>query len=136
MIQNYIIFYSPEITTYSDSMKKECSKSYISINEKSYPCSVSFVMDLIGGRWKAVILCHLRHGEQRFGELRKELHFITETTLSIQLKQLESDHLILKTTIGTKPPLKTIYSLSDLGRSFIPLLDDINKWGNTIIENQ
>ena len=117
-------------------MKKECSSPYIHINNKSYPCSVSFVMDLIGGRWKAVILCFLRNGEKRFGELRKELHFITETTLSIQLKQLEEDRLITKRTIGIKPPLKTIYSLSPLGQSFIPLLDEINKWGHSIIDHK
>ncbi|WP_278352011.1 winged helix-turn-helix transcriptional regulator [Chryseobacterium gleum] len=114
-------------------MKKECETSYINVDEKSYPCAVSFVMDLIGGRWKGVILCHLKNGDKRFGELKKELSFITETTLSIQLRQLERDQLITRTVFGTKPPVKVVYSLSDLGVSFIPLLDHINDWGKMIL---
>lgn len=117
-------------------MEKKCETSYINVGEKSYPCAVSFVMDLIGGRWKAVILCHLKNGDKRFGELKKELSFITETTLSIQLRQLEKDHLITRTVFGTKPPVKVIYSLSGLGLSFIPLLDNINDWGKDILKEK
>lgn len=117
-------------------MKKECETSYVNVDNKSYPCSVSFVMDLIGGRWKGVIICHLKNGDKRFGELRKELSFITETTLSIQLKQLESDGLITRSVFGTKPPVKVVYSLSELGLSFIPLLDHINEWGKVILEKK
>ncbi|MGL6125899.1 winged helix-turn-helix transcriptional regulator [Chryseobacterium artocarpi] len=117
-------------------MEKECETSYIKVGEKSYPCAVSFVMDLIGGRWKGVILCYLRNGDKRFGELKKELSFITETTLSLQLRQLEKDNLITRTVFGTKPPVKVVYSLSDLGLSFIPLLDNINEWGKDILEKK
>ncbi|UHO39242.1 helix-turn-helix transcriptional regulator [Chryseobacterium capnotolerans] len=117
-------------------MEKKCETSYINVNQKSYPCAVSFVMDLIGGRWKGVILCHLKNGDKRFGELKKELSFITETTLSLQLRQLERDQLITRTVFGTKPPVKTVYSLSELGTSFIPLLDNINEWGKNILERK
>lgn len=117
-------------------MEKECKTLYINVDQKSYPCAVSFVMDFIGGRWKAVILCHLKNGDKRFGELKKELSFITETTLSIQLRQLERDQLITRTVFGTKPPVKVVYSLSDLGLSFIPLLNHINDWGKTILESK
>ncbi|MEJ5105756.1 winged helix-turn-helix transcriptional regulator [Chryseobacterium sp. MYb328] len=117
-------------------MEKKCVTSYINVDQKSYPCAVSFVMDLIGGRWKGVILCHLKNGDKRFGELKKELSFITETTLSLQLRQLERDGLITRTAFGTKPPVKTVYSLSALGLSFIPLLDNINEWGKNILEKK
>lgn len=117
-------------------MEKECETSYINVGQKSYPCAVSFVMDLIGGRWKGVILCHLKNGDKRFGELKKELSFITETTLSLQLRQLERDGLITRTVFGTKPPVKTVYGLSELGTSFIPLLDNINEWGKNILKNK
>ena len=54
-------------------------------------------------------------------------------TLSIQLKQLENDELISKVVYGEKPPLVAIYSLTDLGKSFLPILDALTQWGNKIV---
>lgn len=116
-------------------MKDSCNISYIKYKSKEYPCATSFMMDLIGGKWKTVILCQLKNEEKRFGELKKELPFITESTLSLQLKQLEEDGLILKTIYGNKPPLKVIYKLSLLGTLFIPILDEINTFGKEILKN-
>ena len=72
-------------------MKIECSDNYVRLGEKSYPCTVSLAMDLIGGKWKTVILYHLQTGEKRFGELHKAMAGVTEMTLSLQLKQLEKE---------------------------------------------
>lgn len=116
-------------------MKDSCNINYITYKSKEYPCATSFMMDLIGGKWKTVILCQLKNEEKRFSELRKELSFITESTLSLQLKQLEKDGLILKTIYGEKPPLKVIYELSELGTSFIPILDQINTYGKKILND-
>ena len=57
---------------------------------------VSLAMDLIGGKWKTVILYHLQTGEKRFGELHKAMAGVTEMTLSLQLKQLEKENQKLK----------------------------------------
>ena len=70
-------------------MKRECLGKYVKIEDKIYPCSVSLAMGIVGGKWKTVILYHLKDGEKRFSELRKELFSVTEMTLSLQLKQLE-----------------------------------------------
>jgi len=89
-------------------------------------------MDLVGGKWKAVILYHLKDADKRYNELRKEMPGITERTLSLQLKQLEEDELISRKVYGKKPPVKVVYSLTDFGRSFTPVLDAIIGWGNEI----
>jgi DNA-binding HxlR family transcriptional regulator len=113
-------------------MEIECRSDFIKVNNKLYPCSVSLVMDLVGGKWKAVILYHLKDGDKRYGELRKEMPGVTERTLSLQLKQLEEDGLIARQVYGKKPPVKVVYSLTDFGKSFIPVLDAIVGWGNQI----
>jgi len=117
-------------------MKKECIGNYVKFDSKIYPCSVSMAMNLVGGKWKTVILYHLKDGEKRFTQLTKELFSITEMTLSLQLKQLEKDGLISKKVYGIKPPLKVIYSLTEFGQTFIPVLDAITNWGNKIVEEK
>lgn len=113
-------------------MAIECQSDYIKVNDKLYPCTVSLAMDLIGGKWKAVILYHLRDTRKRYSELRNHLPGVTERTLSLQLKQLEEDGLIARQVYGKKPPLKVVYSLTEFGRSFNPVLDAILGWGNQI----
>jgi len=113
-------------------MSIECESDLIRFNEKLYPCTVSVAMDLVGGKWKAVILYHLKDTDKRYSELRKEIPLVTERTLSLQLKQLEEDGLISRQVYGEKPPIKVIYGLTDFGRSCRPLLDAIIGWGNQI----
>ena len=107
----------------------------IEINGKTYPCTVSLAMNLVGGKWKTVILFQLKSGELRFKELVREISTITEMTLSIQLKQLEIDGLISRMVYGEKPPLKVVYQLTDFGKTFIPVLEAINSWGTFILDN-
>lgn len=113
--------------------KKECLSDYIKFKGKIYPCTVSLTMDLVGGKWKAVILYHLKEGEKRYTELRKEMPLVTEMTLSLQLKQLEKDGLVSRKVYGEKPPVKVIYSLTDFGQSFVPILEAITGWGNQVV---
>jgi DNA-binding HxlR family transcriptional regulator len=113
-------------------MEIECQSDFIKVNNKLYPCTVSVAMDLVGGKWKAVILYHLKDARKRYSELRKEMPGVTERTLSLQLKQLEEDGLISRQVYGKKPPIKVVYSLTDFGKSFTPVLDAIVGWGNQI----
>lgn len=64
----------------------ECIGDGVALNGKNYPCTVSLTMDLVGGKWKAVILYHLQQGEKRFSELHRHMSDVTEMTLSKQLK--------------------------------------------------
>lgn len=114
-------------------MKTECASDFVRLKGKSYPCTVSLAMDLIGGKWKAVILYHLKQGDKRFNELRREMSSVTEMTLSLQLKQLEEDGLISRTVFGEKPPVKVVYGLTDFGKTIVPVLDAITNWGNWVV---
>lgn len=116
-------------------MKAECVGEYVKLKGKTYPCTVSLTMDFLGGKWKAVILYHLMDQPKRYNELRKEMPAITEMTLSLQLKQLGKDGLIRRKVYGKKPPVKVVYSLTDLGKSLIPVLNAITQWGNEVVSN-
>ncbi|TKC05818.1 winged helix-turn-helix transcriptional regulator [Pedobacter frigoris] len=117
-------------------MKTECLGDFVKLNGKTYPCTVSLTMDLIGGKWKTVILYHLKDERKRYSELRKEMPSVTEMTLSLQLKQLEKDGLLSRKVYGKKPPVKVIYSLTDFGKSFVPVLEAITKWGNEVVSEK
>ncbi|WP_223601030.1 helix-turn-helix domain-containing protein [Chryseobacterium sp. GVT01B] len=99
------------------------------IDNKSYPCCTSVTMKFIGGKWKAVILHHLIGGARRYNELRKSIPTITERTLSLQLKQLEEDGIVNRKVFTEKPPLVVEYELTDFGRTLLPVLEAITKWG-------
>jgi DNA-binding HxlR family transcriptional regulator len=117
-------------------MKTECLGDFVKLNGKTYPCTVSLTMDLVGGKWKTVILYHLKDEPKRYNELRKEMPSVTEMTLSLQLKQLEKDGLVSRKVYGKKPPIKVVYRLTDFGNSFIPVLEAITKWGNEIVSEK
>lgn len=114
-------------------MKTECIGGRVKLKDKAYPCTVSLTMDLVGGKWKAVILYHLKDNSKRYSELNKEIPSITEMTLSLQLKQLEKDGLVSRKVYGKKPPVKVVYGLTDFGKSFIPVLEAITSWGNQVV---
>ncbi|KAA0126700.1 winged helix-turn-helix transcriptional regulator [Chryseobacterium sp. SN22] len=99
------------------------------IDDKTYPCCTSVTMKFIGGKWKAVILVHLMDGPKRYNELRKLIPTITERTLSLQLKQLEEDHVINRKVYTEKPPLMVEYTLTDFGKTLSPVIREITKWG-------
>lgn len=105
-----------------------------SIGDKHYPCSTSLTMKYIGGKWKAIILIRLLE-KKRYNQLRKEIPIVTERALSLQLKELEEDGLISRTVHTSKPPLKVDYQLTEFGKTLIPLLKSIAKWGKQTADN-
>ena len=105
------------------------------INGKEYPCCTSVTMGIIGGKWKSVILYHLINQTLRYNELRHKIPHVTERTLSLQLKDLEEDGVVKREVFTTKPPLKVEYSLTDFGKTLIPLLQSIANWGDFVVDN-
>ncbi|WEK33623.1 MAG: helix-turn-helix domain-containing protein [Candidatus Pseudobacter hemicellulosilyticus] len=108
----------------------------VALSGKIYHCTASLAMDLVGGKWKVVILYYLKNSEKRYNELRKEMPAITEMTLSLQLKQLEEDGLVSRTVHGKKPPIKVVYKLTAFGRTFVPVLEAINNWGHEVVRKK
>lgn len=100
----------------------------ITFRNTQYQCSMELTLDLIGGKWKALILWHLRENTLRFSELRRELPQITQKMLTQQLRELEDSGLVLR-HIYTQVPPKVEYSLSDAGRSLLPILAMLCEWG-------
>ncbi|WP_323869660.1 winged helix-turn-helix transcriptional regulator [Xenorhabdus szentirmaii] len=78
--------------------------------------------------WQWMILYYLKDKNKRFSELRKDMPHITEMALSIQLKKLEKDGLILRDVYGDKPPIKVVYSLTDFGKSLKPVFESLSVW--------
>ena len=102
---------------------------------KTYGCPVEATLDVIGGKWKVLILWHLRGQLRRFGELRKLIPAITQKMLTQQLRELEQDGLIRRKVYAQVPP-KVEYSLTVHGKTLRPILDSMCDWGTVYIKKQ
>lgn len=98
-------------------------------DEKTRACSMNKLQKLIGGKWKIIILWNLHCSTKRFGELYREIDDITESMLTKQLRELESDGFVKRYVYQEVPP-KVEYSLAELGKKFIPILDQLYEWSN------
>lgn len=98
-------------------------------------CPVEATLDLIGGKYKALILWHLSEGTLRFSELRKAITNATPKMLTQQLRELEAQQLIHREVFPVVPP-KVEYSLTDLGRSLMPILVAMRDWGAEYLRSQ
>jgi DNA-binding HxlR family transcriptional regulator len=90
--------------------------------------AVESVIATIGGKWKLLILFHLAQGERRYGELRRLMPAITEKMLIQQLRELESDDMVIRTVDPTVPP-KVVYAMSARAKSFCPVMQALCEWG-------
>lgn len=96
--------------------------------EKVYQIGVEATLEVIGGKWKPIILCHLGAGAIRPGELRRRIPNITQKMLTQQLRELQSDNIITRKVYNQVPP-KVEYALSEEGRTLRKLLVDMSIWG-------
>lgn len=91
--------------------------------------TISAVQKILGGKWKIEILYYIgRQDVRRFGALRRQIGGITESSLTKQLRELTADGFLVRRDFGENPP-RVEYSLSELGQSFMPVLDVIRRWG-------
>ena len=100
----------------------------ITFNNIEYQCSMELTLDLIGGKWKALILWHLGERTLRFSELKKELPKITQKMFTQQLRELEASGLVNRFIYRQIPP-KVEYSLTPVGKSLLPILETLCQWG-------
>lgn len=106
-------------------MKDNIKTQHSEIDSKPF----EYTLSLIGGKWKLHILFWLwRKNIMRYNELKKSLNGITHKMLSNQLKELESDGLIVRHEYPQVPP-KVEYYLSEKGKSLMPALHELCKWG-------
>lgn len=99
----------------------------IEYNGKSYICALDLGFEIIRGKWKAVILCHLSESPKRFLELQRITCGVSQKVLSESLKQLEVDEIITKQIYAEVPP-RVEYSLTEKGEELVPALKMIEEW--------
>ena len=95
--------------------------------------SVKTTLNVIGGKWKPLILWLLKDETLRFNQLQKSIDGITQKMLTQQLRELEADGLVKRTIYPEVPP-KVEYSLTDYGRTLDPIFRSMDKWGRTYRE--
>ncbi len=96
--------------------------------EKEIRCPLEYGLAVFGGKWKARIICVLSEkGRLRYSSLRKELTNITDTVLSLTLKELMEDNMVNRRQFDEIPP-RVEYSLTEKGYSVVPILQSICKW--------
>jgi DNA-binding HxlR family transcriptional regulator len=97
-------------------------------------CPLTAALAAIGGKWKLIIIYWLGESPKHFAAIRREMSGISQKVLTQQLRELESDGLVQRRPTGVVPaPVE--YSLTDYGRSILPLLEDVRLWGRSHIEH-
>jgi len=99
------------------------------IVDQSLECPVNAAIEIIAGKWKPSILCELRNGARRFGDLKRDIPGISDKVLSAHLRELESDGIVSRRQFHEGAVQATEYAFTEYGRSLIPALDALAKWG-------
>ncbi len=95
---------------------------------KEYRCAMELTIDLVGGKWKSMILWIIAGRTVRFNALRRELHAITQKMLTQQLRELETDGLLNRKVYAEVPP-KVEYTLTEQAKLLLPVLEQLCEWG-------
>ncbi len=103
--------------------------------QKLSECPVAATLEMIGGKYKSLILWHLSEGTMRYSDLRKRISGATAKMLTQQLRELESDQLIHREVYPVVPP-KVEYSLTGLGKSLLPVLVTMRDWGASYLKSK
>src|SRR5512138_2534983 len=96
--------------------------------QKSFGCRTELTVTVLGGKWRVVILAYLKEGVHRFGDLKRRLPGVSAKVLTQQLRALAREGLVER-TIYAEVPARTEYRLTEYGRSLIPILEAIYRWG-------
>jgi DNA-binding HxlR family transcriptional regulator len=102
---------------------KRKNKDYNPLN-----CPVTFCLNLIGGKWKPLVIYHINRDINRFSLLQKAVPAISKQMLVNQLRELEADHIIKRIVYAEIPP-RVIYQLTDTGKSILPIIAVMSDWG-------
>ena len=110
-------------------MEEIMKKESLCENIAGEGCGLKRVIDIVGGKWKIMILCVIDNNEVvRYGELNRAVHGITNTMLANSLKELEADGLVERKQYD-EMPVRVEYNLTDKAKTLIPILLELKKWG-------
>lgn len=105
----------------------------LNYKKKNYFCQLDLGLEFIKGKWKALIICHLRNEPIRFLELQRRIEGITQKILTEQLKALEEKGIILRVVYPEVSP-RVEYELTEKGRELLPILDSIEEWAEKYLD--
>lgn len=100
----------------------------VALAEAHSCCPVNATLNIIGGKWKALILYHLDSETRRFNELQRLMPAITQRMLTLQLRELETDGIVHREVYAQVPP-KVEYSLTPFGLTLMPVIAAMHAWG-------
>ncbi|BCR03081.1 HxlR family transcriptional regulator [Desulfuromonas versatilis] len=103
--------------------------------EPDYKCGVEVTLEVIGGKWKGVILWHLKRKTLRFSQLRRRLPGVTQKMLTQQLRELERDGMVHREVFPEVPP-RVEYSLTKTGWEVVPILELMCQWGTARLQGR
>lgn len=103
------------------------------MTQPAYGCGLAATLDVIGGKWKPLVLWGLLDGPRRFGELRRSIAGVSEKMLAQHLRELEADGVISRHELGGVPP-RVQYALTEFGHSLVEALRPLCAWGSTHME--
>ena len=122
-----MLWYNMRVTR---KIKCNIKEGMIMLTKEELPvCPVATTVQLIGSKWKLLIIRNLRARPWRFNELRKDLEGISQKVLTDSLREMEADGIITRTVYPEVPP-RVEYALSPLGETLGPILDAMAQWGN------
>lgn len=103
------------------------------MTERQYNCAVDATLDIIGGRWKGLIVYFLLERPRRFGELKRLLPKISARILTLQLRELERDFIVHREVFKQVPP-KVEYSVTKYGQTLETIIREMESWGDRYVE--
>src|SRR5215213_6045528 len=96
-------------------------------------CPLTAALAALGGKWKLIIVYWLAESPKHFAALRREMPAISQKVLTEQLRELMSDGIVRREPKG-EVPAQVVYSLTDYGRTVVPLVEDVRRWGRAHLE--
>ena len=98
-------------------------------------CPLTAAINVIGGKWKPLIIYNLNKASKRFGQLDAQIPGISRKVLTRQLVELYEDGIVLRTSYAESPP-RVEYQLTKRGKRLVPILNSLGKWGSCILETE
>ena len=119
-----------ERTFWTDSYKMDTKDKSRHVSYDRPACPVEATLELIGGKWKGIVLFYLLEGRLRFSELSRKIGCVTQRMLTKQLRELEESGLVIRMVYAEVPP-RVEYELTEEGKSLEPILKSLQQWGET-----
>ncbi len=115
-------------------MRKKTSSNFENEKFLEYDCPFMTTLRFIGKRWKPAVLWKINDGKVRFNQLKEVLPYISDKMLATTVSELEADGIIEK-LVFNEVPLRVEYRLTEFGAGILPVLEEMNKWGEVTKEN-